>query len=96
MFCVTDEIAEEVYKIAAALGCRIPQESSVIGYGHADFGSRLDPPLATVRQRPYHVGMAAARLVVARIEAAIQAAPHIERLSVELVPRRPIGAPASR
>ena len=96
VFCATDEIAEEVYKIAAALGRRIPQELSVIGYGHADFGSRLDPPLATVRQRPYHVGMAAAKLVVARIEAATPAAPHIERLSVELVSRGSTAAPASR
>jgi LacI family transcriptional regulator len=88
VFCASDGIAEEVYQIAAELGRRIPEDLSIVGFGNVDFGSRLDPPLTTVRQRPYRMGKAAARLVVARIEAEIRAAPHIERLPVEFVPRQ--------
>ena len=96
VYCATDEIAEEVYEIAAAMGRKIPRDLSVIGYGHVDFGTRLNPPLTTVRQRPYRMGLVAAKLVIDRIEAESQAAPHIERLSVELVPRQSTAAPACR
>jgi hypothetical protein len=40
-----------------------------IGYGKADFGSRLNPSLITVRQQPYPVGLVAATLVIPQIEA---------------------------
>lgn len=91
VFCATDEIAEEVYKIAAELGRRIPEDLSVIGYGDVDFGSRLNPPLTTVRHQPYRMGKAAARLVIARIEADKPGAAVIERLPVEFVPRMSTG-----
>ncbi len=86
-YCATDEIAEEVYGVAAELGRRIPADLSVIGYGNLDFGSRLNPPLTTVKHRPYRMGRAAANLVVDRIESAERLAPRLERLPVELVPR---------
>ncbi|MES2660224.1 MAG: LacI family DNA-binding transcriptional regulator [Verrucomicrobiota bacterium] len=87
IFCATDEIAEDVYQVAASLGRRIPEDLSVVGYGNVDFGSRLNPPLTTVRQRPYRMGQAAAKMVIDRIEAEEQAVPHIERLPVEFVSR---------
>lgn len=87
VFCATDEIAEEVYEIAAALGRRIPQDLSVVGYGNVDFGSRLNPPLTTVRQRPYRMGLAAAKMMIERIESDHLAKPHVERLPVEFVNR---------
>lgn len=88
VFCATDGIGEEVYQIAEKLGLRIPEDLSVVGYGNVDFGSRLNPPLTTVRQRPYRMGKAAARLVMDRIESgAPHASPVIERLPVEYVPR---------
>ena len=91
VFCATDGIAEEVYQVAAGLGKRIPEDLSVIGYGNVDFGSRLNPPLTTVRQRPFRMGKAAAKLVIERIEAKDHAAPRIERLPVEFVPRTSTG-----
>lgn len=88
VYCATDQIAEEVYEVAATLGRRIPDDLSVVGFGNVDFGSRLNPPLTTVRQRPYRMGKAAAKLVIERIEAEGQAPPHTERLPVEFVPRQ--------
>lgn len=87
VFCATDDVAEEVYGICAELGRRIPEDVSVVGYGNMDFGSRLNPPLTTVRQRPYRMGLSAANMVVDRIEAEELIAPRIERLPVEFIPR---------
>jgi LacI family transcriptional regulator len=91
VFCATDEIAEEVYEIAATLGRKIPEDLSVIGYGNLDFGSRLNPPLTTVRHRPYRMGLMAANLVIDRIESPEPAKPRTERLPVEFVPRQSTG-----
>lgn len=91
VYCATDGIAEEVYEIAAEMGRTIPGELSVIGYGNVDFGSRLMPPLTTVRHRPYRMGQAAAKLVIERIEAEKPMASRIERLAVEFVPRQSTG-----
>jgi LacI family transcriptional regulator len=88
VFCATDEIAEEVYGIAATLGRAIPADLSVVGYGNVDFGSRLNPPLTTVRHQPYRMGMAAAKRIVERIEGVELQGPQIERLPVELIPRQ--------
>jgi LacI family transcriptional regulator len=87
IYCATDEIAEEVYEIAATMGRKIPEDLSIVGYGNVDFGSRLDPPLTTVRHQPYRMGLAAAKLMVERIESEDHAASRIERLPVEFVPR---------
>jgi DNA-binding LacI/PurR family transcriptional regulator len=91
VFCATDGIAEEVYEIAAELGYRIPADLSVVGYGNVDFGSRLNPPLTTVRHQPYRMGQIAAQLVVERIEATTPSPSRLERLPVELVPRMSTG-----
>lgn len=96
VYCATDRVAEDVYQIAAELGLNIPGDISVIGYGNLDFGTRLNPSLTTVRQRPYRMGLAAAKLVIDRIEAESQAPPHVERLAVEFVPRLSTAAPASQ
>ncbi|MEO5712646.1 MAG: LacI family DNA-binding transcriptional regulator [Luteolibacter sp.] len=93
VFCATDELAEEVYEIAAELGRRLPEELSVVGYGNLDFGSRLSPPLTTVRHRPYRMGTAAANLVIDRIEAAEPVSPRIQRLPVEFMQRSSTAPP---
>lgn len=91
VFCATDEIAEEVYQIAEELGRRIPADLSVIGYGNVDFGTRLNPPLTTVRHQPYRMGQAAAKMLIERIESAESYQARIERLPVEFVPRMSTG-----
>ena len=96
VYCATDGVAEEVYRIAIELGRGIPGDLSVIGYGNLDFGTRLDPPLTTVRQRPYRMGAAAAHLVIDRIEGNHAASPRNERLAVEFIARNSTAAPASR
>lgn len=86
-YCATDDIAEEVYGIATQLGRKIPDDLSVIGYGNLDFGTRLHPPLTTVKQRPYRMGKMAANMALDRIESEVPPDPRIERLAVELIAR---------
>jgi LacI family transcriptional regulator len=87
VFCANDKVAEEVYEIARDLGRRIPEDLSVVGYGNLDFSSRLNPQLTTVRHRPFRMGMAAANMILDRIEAAEVLAARVERLPVEFIPR---------
>lgn len=91
VYCAKDEIAEEVYQIAAEMGLQVPRDLSVIGYGNVDFSSRLQPPLTTVRHQAYRMGKAAARLVIERIETAGHAPQRIERLPVEFMQRHSTG-----
>ena len=91
VYCATDGVAEDVYQIAAELGLRIPEDLSVVGYGNLDFGTRLNPPLTTVRQRPYRMGAAAANRIIDRIESDQLARPEIERLPVEFMDRSSTG-----
>ncbi|RYD33675.1 MAG: LacI family transcriptional regulator [Verrucomicrobiaceae bacterium] len=87
VYCATDGVAEEIYTIAAELERRIPEDLTVIGYGNLDFGSRLNPSLSTVRQRPYRMGLSAANLIIDRIESDVAMTPRAERLAVELIVR---------
>jgi DNA-binding LacI/PurR family transcriptional regulator len=56
-----------------------------------DFGTRLNPPLTTVRHQPYRMGQAAAKMVIERIESSEPYQARIERLPVEFVPRMSTG-----
>ncbi len=87
VYCATDGVAEEVYQIATELGRSIPEDLTVIGYGNLDFGTRLNPTLSTVRQRPYRMGTAAANLIIDRIESEVVMSPRVERLAVEFIGR---------
>lgn len=91
IFCATDGIAEEVYEIATEMGLAIPADLSVIGYGNINFSHRLNPPLTTVRHRPYRMGKAAADLIIERIEAETITPPRTERLPVKFVQRQSTG-----
>lgn len=68
VICATDRMAEETYLAAADLGLAIPHHLSVLGHGDIDLCQRLDPPLSSVRQSPYEIGVTAAKLVIERID----------------------------
>ncbi|WP_197525287.1 LacI family DNA-binding transcriptional regulator [Pseudobythopirellula maris] len=68
VFAVTDHEAAFVYEAAHKLGLKIPEDISVIGFADLDFAAQMSPPLTTVRQRPYEIGVETASLVLSRIE----------------------------
>jgi len=66
LFLAADYHAHEVYRAAAELRLRIPEDLSVVGFADLEFAPYLAPPLTTVRQDPYGIGREAARIVVER------------------------------
>jgi LacI family transcriptional regulator len=94
IFAATDEIAEEVYQIAAEMGLSIPSQLSVIGYGNVDISSRLAPTLTTVCHQPYRMGKRAASLLLDRIKSdSLNGESRIERMPVEFVARQSTAPP---
>ena len=94
IFAATDEIAEEVYRIAAEMDLAIPGKLSVIGYGNVDISSRLVPTLTTVRHQPYRMGKLAAKLLLERIkDPSPDREARIERMAVEFVERHSTAPP---
>ena len=67
VFAAIDPMAMKVYSVAAALGLKIPQDVSVVGYADFPFIADLVPPLTTVRQDPYEMGRKAAEILLDRI-----------------------------
>jgi LacI family transcriptional regulator len=88
IFAATDEIAGEVYQIAAELGRSIPGDLSVVGYGDVATSAFLNPTLTSVRHCPYRMGKKAASLLLERINGSgNKLAARVERLPVEFVLR---------
>jgi len=53
---------------AERVGLSIPDELAVVGFDDLDFAATLNPPLTTVAQQPYQLGMEAARLLLTWIK----------------------------
>jgi DNA-binding LacI/PurR family transcriptional regulator len=49
-------------------GLRVPEDIGVVGFDDLDFTSSLHPPLTTVAQPPYEIGVTAAKRLLARIK----------------------------
>jgi LacI family transcriptional regulator len=95
VFAVTDHEAGAIYRAAAELGRKIPEQLSVVGFADLDFAAAMDPPLTTMRQKPYQIGTLAAKLIMDRISS--EAAEPEERTTIkvdaELIIRSSTAAP---
>lgn len=67
-FCVKDTFAAGLYKTAAELGRKIPEDLSVLGFGDLELCPYLMPPLSTFDQHPVDLGKTAARQLLKRIQ----------------------------
>jgi LacI family transcriptional regulator len=75
VFCFNDRMAMGVYRAAAELGLRIPDDVSVVGFDNQEFlADGLFPGLTTVALPHYEMGKWATEQLFARIEA--PAGPH--------------------
>lgn len=63
----TDETAEGIYKALKERGLAIPDDVSVAGCNDT-FGSRLTPPLTSIREFPEQLGRRMVELLLSRIE----------------------------
>ncbi|UBV44219.1 LacI family transcriptional regulator (plasmid) [Deinococcus taeanensis] len=64
IFAANDLSAIGALRAAAALGRRVPQDLSIVGFDDIHAAAVTDPPLTTVRQPLEEMGQAAARLLI--------------------------------
>ena len=96
IFAGSDRIALAVYEVADALGMRVPDDLSVVGYADLDFASLVKPPLTTVRQDPEEIGRRAAALLLDRVEGRVtDSKPRRIRLEPELMVRGSTAPPSA-
>ena len=74
-----------------SMGC--PSELSITGFNDMPFADRFQPPLTTIRIRPYEVGTAAAELMLEALQDP-DSQPRRLQLEPELVVRESTGPPA--
>ncbi len=70
IFACSDWVAFGIYKAAAQLGIRIPEDLSIVGYSDSPriAHQMIHPPLTTIRQRPRQMGLKAAEMILDRVE----------------------------
>ena len=91
IFAVNDLVALDVMQAAHVLGLRIPQDLALVGFDNELFAARITPPLTTIAQPFFDVGLRAGSLLVNRIEGNTSAPKHIE-LPANLLIRESCGA----
>jgi LacI family transcriptional regulator len=64
VICANDLLALGVLRGLAARDIRVPDDLAVVGYDDLIFGSMLSPPLTSVKQPKYELGVAAAELLI--------------------------------
>jgi LacI family transcriptional regulator len=93
VICFNDVVALGQLRGLRRHGIAVPEQMSVIGYDDVQFAEQLSPALTTVRQPKYHLGRAAAELLLAEHRPGHQ---HQEiRFTPELVVRASTAPPAT-
>jgi DNA-binding LacI/PurR family transcriptional regulator len=95
VFAVTDHEANAVYRAADELGRSVPGDLSVVGFADLDFAATMDPPLTTMRQKPYEIGRLAAELIMDRITGEVEddGEPTTIKVDAELIVRKSTAPP---
>ncbi len=90
-----DLIALGVYRAAAELGLRLPDDLSVVGFNNMPFADKFGPPLTTVNVPVYDLGVRAAELLLERLQSET-AQPRTLLLETRLVERGSTAPPPQR
>lgn len=87
VFASNDLMAVGVISAASQLGLRVPQDLSVVGFDDIRLASFTNPPLTTIAQSTYEIGVIAARMLLDRVQNS-GAPPRTRRLDTKLVIRQ--------
>jgi LacI family transcriptional regulator len=98
VFAVSDHEAAFVCQAAMELGLKVPRDLTIVGFADLDFAATMNPPLTTMRQKPYEIGRLAAKLILDRILGVIanDDAPTTIKVAAELVVRASTAKPRSK
>ncbi|MCL6628715.1 MAG: substrate-binding domain-containing protein, partial [Armatimonadetes bacterium] len=83
IFANNDLLAFGAMQVIKKRGLRIPDDIAIVGYSNWFFSALMDPPLSSVHQPGFEMGMEAARLLISQIELK-------EKGSGEVVPEKKI------
>lgn len=86
----SDPKAMGVIRAIRDMGMKVPQDISVMGFDNLDFSSMIDPPLTTVAQPFYEMGIRACRRLIQLIEKGRCEKAQMEMLPAELVIRKSV------
>ncbi len=86
IFLADDSFAPSVYKIAAEMELIIPDDLSVIGYGGLSWSRLVVPPLTTIRQDPWKMGVEAGRIIIERLASPDRNSQSVASCQVRLIP----------
>jgi LacI family transcriptional regulator len=89
LFCAHDPAADKAIKALRALGLRIPEDVSVIGFDNADIAEHLTPPLTTLHVNKEAMGAMAVKALIRRIEDP-QAIGITSTMAVDLIKRKSV------
>jgi GntR family transcriptional regulator, arabinose operon transcriptional repressor len=91
IFAVNDALALDIMQAAHSLHLRVPQDLALIGFDDLHFSARVNPPLTTIAQSFFDIGLRAGTLLISRIEGITGSPKHIE-LPTNLIIRESCGA----
>lgn len=94
IFACNDLMAVGVIRAAREMGRRVPADLSVAGFDDVHLASFTSPPLTTVAQPKYEMGVVAAELLLGRMEDHDQPPRH-RLLETRLVVRRSTASPGA-
>ena len=86
VFACNDLMAVGVISAATQLGLNVPEDLSVVGFDDVRLASFTNPPLTTIAQPKYDIGVLATEMLLARVRN-LDAPPRVERLDTELIIR---------
>jgi len=86
VFCFSDLMAIGVMEVCLERGIRIPEDIALVGYADLDYSGVLRIPLTSVRQPRNEIGLAAAEILLARLDGK-EPEPAEVKLPVELIIR---------
>ena len=90
VFATSDPKAIGVIKAIQDAGLRVPQDISVMGFDDLDFSAMLNPPLTTVAQPFYEMGIRACKRLIQLIEKGKSSKSKVDVLPAELVIRQSV------
>lgn len=95
VFACNDLMAVGVISAAIQLGLRVPQDLSVVGFDDVRLASFTNPPLTTIAQPTYEIGVIAATMLLEQAQN-LAAPPRTRRLDTHLVIRSSTAVPPAR
>jgi len=92
VFAANNLLAEQAWRVVRALGLRLPDDVSLVGFDDVAWMEMVSPGLTVVAQPTEELGRRAARLLLARLDDPARL-PTVERLEPTLVVRGSTGPP---